>query len=89
MKSSTNISMISTGLSGMVGCRDVGIVTTSNLCQGSVVFSFTISDILSLAISYPAHKKVGDLYHPICNDFGATSSISSRDTGQPSGAGST
>ena len=43
MKSSTNTSMISTGFSGMVECREFGIITFSNFFQGSVVFPFTKS----------------------------------------------
>ena len=43
--------------SGMAGCSDVGIMNASNFFQGSVVFYFTRSDIMSLAVSDPAQKK--------------------------------
>ena len=79
--------MISTGFSGMVGCREVGIITASNLFQASVVFFFTRSDMMSLAVSDPAHKKCGDFHHTICNAVGTTSYVLPRDTSQPPEAG--
>ena len=57
IKSSTNASMMSLVFYGMVGCRDVGIMIASKNFQGSVVFYFTRSDIMSLAVSDPAQKK--------------------------------
>ena len=87
MKSLTNTSMISSGFSGIVGCRYVGIMTDSNLCQRNVVFYFTISYIISLAVSDPAHKNGGDFHHHICNSVGSTIYFSPRDTGWPSEVG--
>ena len=72
----------------MVGCRDVGIMTPSNLCQGSVVLSFTILDIMSLAVSDPVQKRGGDLHHTICNSIFTMSSVLPMDTSEPSEVGS-
>ena len=80
MKSSKNTSMISNGFSGMVECREFGIIILSNLCQGSVVFPFTKLEMISLAVSDTAQKNGGDFHHPICNAVGATSSVLPRDT---------
>ena len=49
--------------------------------------SFNRSDMMSLAVSDPAHKKCVDLHHTICNAVGTTSYVSPRETGQPSEAG--
>ena len=80
MKSSTNTSMIPIGFSGMVECREFGIIIFSNLCQGSVVFPFTKLEMMSLEVYYPAQKNGGDLHHPICNVVGTTSYVSPMDT---------
>ena len=79
MKSSTNTSMISTGFSGMVECREFGIITFSNFFQGSVVFPFTKSEMIYLAVSDHAQKNGGYLHHPICNAVGTTSSVLPRE----------
>ena len=52
-------------------------------------FSFTILDMMSCTVSDPAQKNCGDSYHPVFNDIGTTSSVSPRDTYQPSVAGRT
>ena len=49
-------------------------------------FSFTRSDMISCAFFDPAHKKGGDLHHPIFNAVGTKSSDLPRDTGLPSAA---
>ena len=80
MKSLTNTSMISTFFYGMVELREFGIITFSNLCQGSVVFTVTKLEMMSLAVSDPAQKNGGDLHHPVCNAVGTSSSVFRRET---------
>ena len=80
MKKSKKTSIIFTVFEGIDGCRDCGIMIVSNVCQWSAVFTFTNSDMTSLAVYYPAQKKGGDSYHPICNAIGNTSYASSSDT---------
>ena len=52
-------------------------------------FTFTNSDMTSLAVSDTAQKKGGDSHHTICNAVGTTSYASSSDTGRISDAGRT
>ena len=89
MKSSTDNYLISMSFYGMVGCWYVGIMTLSNLCLGILVVSFNRSDMMSLAVSDPAHKKCVDLHHTIFNAVGTTSYVSPRENGQPSEVGRT
>ena len=63
-------------------------MTSSNLCQGSDAFPFTIPDMASHAVYDPAQKKGGGFHHPIFNAVGTTSSSLSRATGIPSVVGS-
>ena len=84
MKSLTDTSIISTGFSGMVGCREFGIITASSLCQGSVVFPFAGSEMMSLAVSDPAHKHGVDPHRPLYKSVGTTSSVLPRDNFGPS-----
>ena len=80
MNSLTNTSMISTDFSGMVECREFGIITFSKLFQGIVVFPFAKSYMMSLAVSDPVQKNGGDLHPLIFNVVGTTSSVSPRET---------
>ena len=89
MKSSTNTSMISTDFYRMVEFREFGTIKFSNLCQGSVVFTFTKLEMRSLAVSDTSQKNGGDSHHTIFNAVGTTSPVLPRETRQPLLAGRT
>ena len=80
MKSSTNTSTVSTGFSSMVECREFGIITFLNLCQGCVVFHFNKSGMMYLAVYDPTQKNGGDSHHPICNAVGTTVFVLPKET---------
>ena len=63
-------------------------MNASNLCHRSYGF-FTRSDMMSHAVSDPAHKNGGDLHHPIYNAIGKMNYASPRDAGLPFSAGRT
>ena len=70
--------MIFTGFYGMVEWREFGIINYSKFCQGSVVFPFTKSEIMSLEFFDTTQKNGGDFHHPISNSVVTTCCVLPR-----------